>query len=82
VTAPDPRDLALQVECWCGARAGEPCQGRPGLRRGQVRLRRSLHHWRYCKAVQPAWNLPGRPITLMGAARPLGASQGAAAAQS
>jgi hypothetical protein len=82
MTALDPRDLALQVECWCGARPGEPCLGRPGLRRGQVRPRRSLHRWRYCKAVQPAWNLPGRPITLMGAARPLGASQAAGAGRS
>jgi hypothetical protein len=73
----DPRDAALQVDCWCGAAAGRPCLGRPSLRRAMTRERRSLHRWRYARALQPAWNLPGRSITLVGVAQPLSASHGA-----
>ena len=42
-----------------------------------MRERRSLHRWRYAKALQSAWNLPGRSITLVGVAQPLGAPRGA-----
>jgi hypothetical protein len=60
----DPRELALTVPCWCGALEGQPCLGRPSLRRAAMRERRSLHRWRYAKAIQPAWHDPGRPFAL------------------